>query len=213
MKKLFLFLLLSAFVFNGCIDIVEEITVNPDLSGTVSFTMDLGSLGSFAMNMGEKYAQSSMLDQIKNLPVSAAAILKGVDGLSNITPVTGKSGLYSVSFDFKNPKQLNQAIYMLFDVKKKFFEPNYVRINKRKLVKKNYAPILRLFVKKYQDQLKDNSVLKYLSYKSIFHLPGEVKRFSNKKSTLSADKKTLEFKCTLEELLTSGVNIGNKIKY
>jgi hypothetical protein len=212
MKKVFLLLILSSFLLNGCIDIVEEITVNPDLSGTVSFTLDLGSLGGFAMNMGGKYAQNSMLDQIKNFPQTTAAILKGVNGLSNIKPIS-KSGLYSVSFDFKDPKQLNQAIYKLFDVKKKFFEPNYIRISKRKLVKKNYAPILRLLVKKYEDQLKDKSVLKYLSYKSEFHLPAEVRHFSNKKSTLSTDKKTLEFECTLEELLSSGVNIGNKIKY
>ena len=154
-----------------------------------------------------------MLDQIKNLPETAAGILKGVNGLSNIKPLANKKGFYSVSFDFKNTKQLNESIYKLFDVKKHFYEPNYLRISKRKLIKKNYAPILKLFLKKYQDQLKDKSVLKYLSYKSIFHFPREVKRFSNKKSILSNDKKTLEFECTFEELLSTNVNIGNKVKY
>jgi len=201
------------FLFNGCIEIVEEITLNKDQSGTVSFYMDLGSLGGMAMNMGEAYMQGSLLDQIKKLPETAAGILKGVNGLSNITPVTNKKGLYSVSFDFKNSKQLNQAIYKLFDVKKRFYEPNYVRITKKKLVKKNYAPILRLFLKKYVAQIKDTSILKLVAYRSTFIFPNAVKRFSNKKAVLSADKKTLNFICTVEELLSSGMNIGNKVKY
>ena len=213
MKKIFLLLFLSMFFFSGCIEIVEEITINSDKSGTVSFNMDIGTLGGLAINMGEKYMQSSMLNQIKNLPETVAVMLKGINGLSNIKPITNKKGLYSISFDFKNTKQLNTAIYKLFDVKKKFFEPNYLRLTKRKLVKKNYAPVLRFFVNKYQNQLKDKSILKIISYKSIFHFPEEVKNFSNNKYIISSDKKTLEFKCTLDELLSEKTNIGNKVRY
>ena len=213
MKKIYLLLFISIFFFSGCIEIVEEVTINPDRSGSVSFNMDLGTIGGLAMNMGEKYMQSSMLDQIKNLPEKVAGILKGINGLSNIKSVTNKKGLYSVSFDFKNAKQLNTSIYKLFDVKKKFFEPDYLRLNKRKFVKKNYAPALRLIVNKYQDQLKDKSILKIVSYKSVFHFPQEVKNFSNKNYTLSSDKKTLEFKCTLDDLLSEKTNIGNKVRY
>jgi len=213
MKKLLLLIFASMFLFSGCIEIIEEMTINPDKSGTVSFNMDLGTLGGLAINMGEKYMQSSMLDQIKKMPETIAGMLKGIDGLSNIKPITNKKGMYSVSFDFKNAKQLNEAIYKLLDVKKHFFEPNYLRLTKSKLVKKNYAPELRFYINKYRDQLKDKNVLNFISYKSIFHFPEEVKRFSNKKYTLSSDKKTLEFKCTLEELLSEKANIGNRVKY
>ena len=213
MKKIFLLIFLSIFLFSGCIEIVEEITINPDRSGTVSFNMDLGTWGGLAINMGDKYMQSSMLNQIKNLPEKVAGILKEVNGLSNIKPITNKKGLYSISFDFKNFKQLNAAIYKLFDVKKKFFEPNYLRLTKNKLMKKNYAPALRLIVNKYQDQLKDKSILKIVSYKSVLHFPKEVKNFSNKNYILSSDKKSLEFKCTLDDLLLEKINIGSKVKY
>jgi hypothetical protein len=213
MKKLLLLIFASMFLFSGCIEIIEEMTINPDKSGTVSFNMDLGTLGGLAINMGEKYMQSSMLDQIKKMPETIAGMLKGIDGLSNIKPITNKKGMYSVSFDFKNAKQLNEAIYKLLDVKKHFFEPNYLRLTKSKLVKKNYAPELRFYINKYRDQLKDKNVLNFISYKSIFHFPEEVKKFSNKKYTLSSDKKTLEFKCTLEELLSEKANIGNRVKY
>lgn len=212
MKKIILFIL-PVLLFTGCIEIVEEITINPDKSGTVTFSMDMGTLGSLAMNMGESYMQGTLLEQIKNLPETAAGMLKNVDGLSNITSITNKKGLYSVSFDFKDQKDLNNALYKLFNTKKPFFAPNYVKIKKHKIVKKNYAPVLRIFLKKYKEQIKDASILKLVSYRTIFHLPAEVKKFSNKKSTLSTDKKTLEFKCTIEELLLENTNIGNKVRY
>ncbi|HNW99298.1 MAG TPA: hypothetical protein PKK00_12890 [Bacteroidales bacterium] len=211
MKKIFLFIL-PIFLLTGCIDIVEEITLNADNSGSVKFYTDMGTLGNFAMSLGENYMKGTSLDQIKSLPSTAAALLKDVDGISNIKS-TSQKGLYSVSFDFKNSKQLNDALYKLFNQKKRFYEPAYIKIKKHKIVKKNYAPLLRLFARKYKDQLKDNNVLKYISYKSVFNLPSEVNNFSNKKSTLSADKKKLEFTCTAEDLLTTNTNIGNKIKY
>lgn len=213
MKKYLILFLPLLLLFNSCIDIVEEITVNPDQSGNVSFYMDLGTVGGLAMNLGKTYLEGTLADQLKTLPEKTAGILKGVPGLSNIKSVTNKKGMYSVSFDFKNAKQLNQAIYMLFDVRKHFYEPNYVRISKKKIVKKNYAPVLRLYLKKHKSQIKDIGILKSVNYKAILNCPEEVKRFSNKKSTLSANKKTLIFKCTIEELLNSKVNIGNKIKY
>ncbi|MFH0866710.1 MAG: hypothetical protein V1904_10980 [Bacteroidota bacterium] len=212
MKKIF-WLLLPLTILSGCIDIVEEITINPDKSGTVTFSMDMGTLGGFAMNLGESYMQGTLLEQLKNLPETAAGLLKNINGLSNIKPVTNQKGLYSISFGFKNEKDLNNALYKLFDTKKPFFAPNYIRIKKHKIVKKNYAPVIKLFLKKYKDQIKDNSILKLINYKAVFNLPAEIKKSSNKKSTLSANKKTLEFKCTIEDLLTTNVNIGNKIRY
>lgn len=212
MKKIFLFIL-PVLLLSGCIEIVEEININPDKSGTVVLKMDMGTLGGFAMNMGENYMQGTLLEQMKNLPETAAALLKNVDGLSNIKPVTNSNGLYTVSFDFKNEKDLNNALYKLLNVKKPFFAPNYIRIKKHKIVKKNYAPALRFFLKKYKEEIKDASVFKLISYKTVFNLPAEIKKFSNNKSTLTTDKKSLEFECTIEDLLTTNVNIGNKIRY
>lgn len=212
MKNLFLFLI-PLLLFSSCVEIVEEITINADKSGSVTFKLDMGSIGGFAMNMGDSYMQGTLLEQVKKLPETVASTLKDIKGLSNIKSVTNSGGLYSVSFDFKNEKDLNNALYKLLDVKKPFWAPNYIRIKKHKVIKKNYAPVLRLFVKKYKDQLKDASILKLVDYKAEFNLPSAVKKFSNKTSTLSGDKTNLEFKCTLEDLLTTKVDIGNRIKY
>ena len=212
-KKIALFIFPLLFLFGGCIDIVEELTINPDKSGNVSIYVDLGTLGGFAMNLGESYMEGTMLEQIRKMPETAAELLKNVEGISNIKPVTNKKGMYALSFGFKNAKQLNAAIYKMFDLKKKFFAPNYIRITKNKLVKKNYAPLLGLVISKYKDKIKQTSALDYISYKSIIHLPKTVKRFSNRQATLLSDKKTLTYTCPITELLTSNVNVGNKIKY
>lgn len=147
MKKIFLFIL-PVLLLSGCIKIVEEITINADKSGSVTFKMDLGSLGGFAMNMGDSYMQGTLLEQVKNIPTTAAALLKNIDGLSNIKSVTNSGGLYSVSFDFKNEKDLNQALYKLFDVKKSFFAPNYIRIKKHKIVEKKLCACVTAFREK-----------------------------------------------------------------
>jgi hypothetical protein len=213
MKKVFIIILPVLFLLSSCIEIVEEITVNADGSGKASVYMDLGSLASLASSLGGNYIKGTMLDSLKKLPETAAGLLKNVKGLSNIIPVTNKKGMYSLSFNFTNAKQLNTALYKMLGVKKSFLGPNYLKITKHKIKKKNYAPVLRLFVKKYKDQLSDIGLLKLIAYKSVINLPSAVKGCSNKKSTLSVDKKTVEYKCTLEELLTTSTNIGNKVKY
>ena len=212
-KKNILLFFLLIFLFSGCVEIVEEITVNPDKSGTICFYIDLGALGGLAMNMGDKYMQGTLMEQLKTIPAKSASILKEVKGLKNIKSLTNKNGLYKVSFDFENPKQLNDAIYNLLGQKKRWYEPKYMKIGSKKLVKKNYAPVLRMFANKYKTQMKDKSLMKTVSYKTIFHLPDEVKNFSNKKSIISADKKKLEFSCSAEELLMTNISLRNKIKY
>ena len=214
MKKSFFILLCLVTLLSSCIEIVEEVTINSNKSGTFNISMDLGTLGGLALkNMGEKYVPKSTLELLDKLPDTMAEMLKEVNGLSNIKSASNKNGLYMVRFDFENVKQLNQAVYKLFQIKKRFYEPNYIRLTSHKLIKKNYAPLLRIFAKKYEDQLGDKNLLQKVYYKSLIHFPNEATRFTNKNASLSANSKTVEYKCTLQELLTSKVNIGNKIKY
>lgn len=206
-------LLFLAIQLSSCIEIVEEITVNKDKSGTICFSLNLGSLGGLAMNLGENYLDANTLKTLKEFPSEGAVLLKDLHGIDNIIPVVNKNGKFSLSFDFNNTKTLNKALYKLFNKKKSFLDPGYISIKKHKVVKKNYGPLLRLFAKKYVDKLKDKTVLKLISYKTKYNFPFPVKKFSNSLSKADSDKNTVEFSCTIEELLTSPVDIGNRIKY
>lgn len=210
-KILFFFFL--AVQMSSCIEIVEEITVNKDKSGTIGFSLNLGSLGGLALGMGEKYIDANTISKLKEFPGEGASLLKGMNGIANIIPISNKNGLFSLSFDFDNSKSLNKALYKLFNKKKSKIDPGYISIKKHKVIKKNLGPVIRLFAKKYEEKLKDKTVLKLINYKSIYHFPSPVKKKSNSLSKEEADKKTVEFSCTVEELLNSPVDIGNRIKY
>ncbi len=206
-----IFLLFVIINLTACIEITEEITVNLDQSGKVAFSLNLGTLSSFAQMLGDQM-DGSPLDEIKTLPEKGAELLKDITGITDIIP-NNKDGLVSLSFNFKNTKTLNSALYKLFHQKKSIFDPGYLTIRKHKLIKKNYGAILRLFVNKYAAKLKDKSFLKMIEYKTVFNFPGEVKKVTNPLSKISDNKKSVEFSCTLEELISTPVNIGNKIKY
>ena len=50
----------------GCVEIVEEIKINPDKSGSISFSLDLGVLGNSFLNIAKDYIDLSMMDDIKS---------------------------------------------------------------------------------------------------------------------------------------------------
>lgn len=212
MRKIkIIFLLFILINITGCIEITEEITVNSDQSGKVSFSLNLGSLSSFAQLIGN-YMEGTSLDQLKSLPEKGAELLKDIAGITEIKP-KNSDGLISLSFQFNNSKTLNAALYKLFHKKKSMFDPGYLTIRKHKLIKKNYGTLLRLFVNKYATKLKDKSILKMIHYNTIFNFPDDIKKISNPLSKISDDKKSVKFSCTIDELISTPINIGNKIKY
>jgi len=214
MKKCFGFLMVL-FVFlslSGCIDIVEEIKINPNKSGSIRFSMDLGALGISFISIAKDYIDLSMLDEIKIQPFIAAKLIDKTKGITNIIPISDNDkGLYALSFDFDDDKALNEAFYKMFNSNKNIFLPKVYKISKRRIKVANLAPVIRYFANKYEKDIKDNKLFSLISFKQIFVLPGAVKKVNNPKSTI--DDYRVNLSCTIEELLNSDFNIGNKIRY
>jgi len=196
----------------GCVEIVEEIKINPDKSGSISFSLDLGVLGNSFLNIAKDYIDLSMMDDIKKQPFISAKVLDKTKGIRNILPVSDNDkGLYALSFDFDNDNALNNAFYKMFNSNKNIFLPKVIKITKRKLKITNLAPVIRYFTNKYEKDIKNNKLFSLVSFKQTFVLPGEVKKVKNPKSIICDYKVNLS--CTIEELLNSDFNCGNKIKY
>jgi hypothetical protein len=206
-------LLITIIVFlslPGCIDIVQEIKLNPNKSGSIRFSIDFGVLGSSFMNVAKDYIDLSLMDDIKKQPFISAKVIENTKGIRNILPVSDNNkGLYALSFDFDNEKALNEAFYKLFNSKKKIFLPKVFKISKRSLKITNLAPVVRYFANKYEKDIKDNKLLSFVSFKQIFVLPDGVKKVKNPKSEI--DDYKVNMSCTIEELLNTKMNIGNKI--
>lgn len=198
----------------GCIEILEKITVNADHSGRAEFAIDLGMLGSIANSTAGNYLDLSFMDQIKSFPATYESKIKNIAGISNIKAISDdKNGLYSIAFDFKNPAALNRAIYTYFDKAESLFKPRPIKIRRHYFHQRNFAPLIRQYYKQNQSKIKDESIFKYVDYVSVFVLPKDVRSISNTKSMLKRDGKTITFKTSLNDLLTTDINVGNRINY
>jgi hypothetical protein len=198
----------------GCIEIVEKITVNADRSGRAEFAIDLEMLGSLATSTAGNYIDLSFMDQIKSFPATYGSKIKNTSGISNIRAISDdKNGLYSIAFDFKNPAALNRTIYTFLDRPESLLKPRPIKIRRHYFHQRNFAPLIRHFYKQYQSKIKDESIFKYIDYVSVFVLPKDVRSISNTKSLLKRDGKTITFKTSLNDLLTTDINVGNRINY
>ncbi len=214
MKKNIRFILLIVVFLSlsGCIEIVEEIKLNPNKSGSIRFSMDLGVLGGTFMNVAKDYIDLSMMDDIKKQPAITAKVIENIKGISNILPVSDNNkGLYALSFDFDNEKALNDAFYKMFNSNKNIFLPKVFKISKKSIKVANLAPVIRYFTNKYEKDIKDNQLFSLITYKQLFVMPGDVRKVRNPKSVI--DDYKVNTSCTIQELLNSNINIGNKIWY
>ncbi|MCD4746521.1 MAG: hypothetical protein K8R58_09490 [Bacteroidales bacterium] len=214
MKKIFLFLLfISSLFLSSCIEITEEIIVNSDQSGKLNFKINLKKIG-FLINTSKNYFDISLPDEINKQFASSAKILKNKEGISNVNYFKDKKNeLFSLSFDFENTKELNNALYELFNNNKHFYKPSYIKINKKKLKKANFGPALRMYIRKQKNQNIDKELFELVTYKTIYHFPDKVKKASNKKAIIKNDETTVVFKCRLDEIINNKLNVGNRIYY
>jgi hypothetical protein len=211
-RNLICILLFAAIGLNGCIEIIEEITVHPDGSGSINMSVDIGALGS-AANGNSGQFDMSMLDRIKKIPADAPGKLEQIKGISNIKAVSDdKKGLYSVAFDFADSRVLNKAIYKMAGFKKTPVSPSFIKITKHKLVKKDLSPFLRKAMKDQQKKSYNEFFFSFISYTTTCHFPADVKKASNIKSE-RPNARSVSTKFTLDEMLKGGSNFGNVIRY
>ncbi len=213
MKKLYLFCLSCLLLFNSCIEIVEKIDINPDKSGKISFSINGGYIGAIAFKVLNKYVDMPFVDEIKKQSQMSAENIKSIKGIKNVEYISDdKKSLYYLGFEFKNSKKLNVALYKIFGYRKGIFKP-YIKITKKKLVKRNIFPALRFWIKKNKKSFYNKNLFEKITYKTVYSFPSKIKKTSNKKAVIKEDKKTVVFQCNFDEILNTDISVRNKIKY
>jgi len=214
MKKILL-LILPVLLLTSCITITEDITVNSDGSGSIKVAVNLGKIGSQAANQPSSF-DLSIVGKIKEFPKKAEAILKNINGISNIIAVADdEKGIYSIALNFKNSKSLNKGIYKLFGKNKSIFAPDFVKITKHGFKKINMGPMMKKMVTMQEktDKAFSDLMFPFIDFKSTYNFPTTLKKVSNIKAVLSTDKKTITTKYTLEELIKVDFNFGLKARF
>lgn len=199
MRKLQLVILLFfASLLTGCIEIIDDLTLNLDGSGTFKYNLNLSSS---KVKINSILALDSLdgkkvpsLDEIKLKVARIETQLNEQEGISNAEILTDYTNyVFKLSCDFNSLADLQNAMkkviitenhntpipeldynWLIFDDNKLERSVPEVTIEKSKEIKE-----------------KDRDLLKAGTYTSITRFESEVETFDNKNAILSANKKAV----------------------
>lgn len=212
MRKLFftLSILILSLSLTSCIDLVEEVSVNEDLSGTYEMRLEASGFGGLMGQMGGNIdiPQISELDQ-------RLAYLRNQPGISNVSKnIKAKDLKFNIHFDFEDEKALNNALYAMAQAEPNMFVKKILKVKKNKVIRPNLSPYLQrlLAEQDLSDQLPSEDVLNYINYKFIVNTPKEVKRVSGDRAQIQSNKTTVISSYSFRELLIDQKNVYLKIR-
>ncbi len=220
MKQILFFLLLS-LSFTSCIEIMEEVNLNADGSGSGVVTVNLSASkdnlksymdqGSYEGN--QLPTQSEMEAEIEKL-VNA---LQKVEGLSNVQSNSNfEDFVFKFSGDFKDIEVLNS---MMGTVAKELSNQPLPKM----MIKDNFRydgkEFKRLFDYPIDYTLYDRLptmqrfILENTNLVSIYRFKQPVKQYSNRKARLSPTKKALMMMTTFAEIMKGETKIENTVSF
>ena len=211
MRRFFLLFstIIIAITFSSCIDLVEEVTINKNLSGHYELRLEAEGLAGM-MNMGGQVSMPDMrkLDQKLNM-------LKHQKGIHNVQKKIKLENMkFFISFDFDNEKSLNNAIYTLAEVKPSIFIKKFLKVRKNKVVRPNLNPYLQKFIEEedLMAQLPSSDLLNYVNYKLIVNTPTELRRAKGKKAIIQSNKKTVISSHSFKDIMLNDENLSLKVR-
>jgi hypothetical protein len=235
MKRIvFAILIATSAILAGCFEITEEIFLERNGSGKYVSVIDLRQMKDM-INMLKAFAPDSAkqdnageLGSIDSLQTMWKE-LESIQGISEIKREKKEEWVYQISFRFANPKALNEAM-----TKRKkadgqqsagdfySFTPGRFSCNDTSLAGMNDVT-KGIGQGNVSDSTQSDSTAMAMNmmksfmgdmkYTCIYHLPGKVSSFTNKKAKLSDDGKTVTLALNLTEDADSVKTLVNEIKY
>lgn len=203
-------LVMASLFFTSCIDLIEEVTINNDLSGTYEMRLETSGLGGMMSQMGG----AADIPQMKEMDVKLNQ-LRQQAGISNVQRnIRPKEMKFNISFDFENEAALNAAMYELAEIKPNIFVKKFLKVRNHKVVRPNLSPYLEKLIEQqdFKSQIPSEDMLNYVNYKFIVNTPNKVKRAISDKATISSDRKTVIASYSFKELLVDNENVYLKVK-
>ena len=212
-KYFLLFILASSLVLQSCIEIVEEVIVNDDQSGSISLSVSTRTNNPLFALISQ-YADMSFMDNIKANTEQIAFILKNQEGIENVQLKEKKwSAGLELSFDFENDKKLNNALYATTGMQKTFFQPNIYKIRRNKFVRKNTTGWIQRLIEQEKENIPDEAVFDLIELKSVYQIPVPAKSIYTKcKISTSNNNQTFTTSNYLSEILNEKINTRIKIR-
>lgn len=210
-------LIITAILFTGCFEVVEEITLNDDGSGQITMTVNISrsktKLNSIMlMDSINNYKVPSKEDIKQNMSKMIAEI-KGIDGVSNVIHnMNFDDFIFAVTCDFENIDVLNSVITHFST------ERHSAQIEKnkqftydagRKVFTRNYHYNLSKEIEKVNQT--DRAVLDDASITTIYRFESPISTAENKNAKIAGNKKAIMLKVNIPDMISNTKNIKNTI--
>lgn len=206
-------LIAMALSMTSCIELIEEMYVHNDKSGSWEIRLEAGGLQSLFGTIGS-YLNEDMVKGWKQIPSEKIKKLEAIKGVSNVHSNKTGDFVIGLKFDYENPRALNKALYALLGADKKFFYPKLYKHGKHRFKKLDIGNQLFKRMGPQIEKLENKSWLEYVSLKSVYHLPGnEVELKSKEKGNYTLKKNTYIQKHNLLQLSSQDNDLGVKLKY
>lgn len=206
-------------LFASCFQIIEEITVGEDGSGTAVLTANLSQSRS-------KLASVMLLDSINGYKVpskqdirkemdEAVNTLRSIKGISKVShTVDFDKYILNIRFSFEKVANLNDITSLIFDKLKIKLTDNsaYSYYPASKMFNRHYTydPQARLEYGKLKET--DKEIFQNATYTCIYRFDRTVTTQSNGKARVSASKKAVMLQCGVLDLIEGKINISNNIQ-
>lgn len=217
--KIFIHLLFATLLLSlqGCFEVLEEVNLNPNGSGTLILTIN-GSQSKSQLDklMAKDSIGGRKIPKRKEIEASLSEIsnkLNSVKGLSNVHISKDFTNyILLIKCDFTNPSALNEAIntiWLLYDKKAKTNSVFFSFHNK--LFKRTFDQNLIKNVKeKLGSQEKD--ILSKATYTCIYRFSSEIEHQTNSFAVASKNKKATILKSPVLDIVVGKKSLENEIK-
>ncbi len=220
MKRLGLVVALPALLlFASCFQLIEDVTIKQDGSGTAVFTANLSQSKS-------KLASIMLLDSVNGRKVPSRADvrkqldelaqeLEKINGISQVSQsVDFDKFVATVRFSFAEVDNLNSIANRIFEQMKVVpsNRSSYAYRSGSRTFSRTYVhePKAKAEFDKLKDADKD--VFKAASYTSIYRFDREVASQSNEAAKLAASRKAVMLQSSILDLINGKKNITNHIR-
>jgi hypothetical protein len=228
MKSLKYLVLVAIVGLSSCFNITEEIFLQQNGSGKYVTTIDIKQLmdmvdmlKNFSPDMFKnENIGDNPLAQLDSIP-QLMGKMEAIPGITDIKQEKIDKSTYTVSFNFKNIKALNELL------KKRNNSPRvgdmYTFTPGNLVCNDTTANGIKEALNKLMPITNNDSLafamtmvkgmLGDMTYKTVMHLPGKVIQYSNKSAVLEADGKTLSNAIKPMDESVKNSSLQNKVKF
>jgi hypothetical protein len=206
------------FLVSGCFEIVEDITIHKNGSGTFFYTINLSQSktrldGILKLDSSDGYRVPKRKEIDENI-LKAKTTLEKSPGITNIIVNSDwVNYIFTLKFDFNSVNNLNLAVETVSSE----LAADHKRIPE---AADNFAFTGKIFDRKSHYNAKvqspkltaqDKEILKDASYTCIFRFDDLVSANSNKDAKISKSGKSIMLKLNMLQLATGQKSIVNKV--